>query len=470
MKDCSGKILIIVQNLPVPFDRRVWLEAQSLRDHGYQVAVICPKSQEYPESHVVIDGISIYRYRIPLEARGFLGYVFEFVYAWLMTAFLSVRVLFREGFDVIQACNPPDTYFLLGALYKLFGKMFVFDHHDLSPEMFMAKYEKTNGLLYQGLIYLEKLTMRTAKVVFAMNESHKEIALKRGKKRPEEVVIVRTGPDLNRLKLVPAEKSLKKGRKYLVCYLGEMCPQDGVDYLLTSAKYLNEELGRRDTHFVIMGGGPEMPKLKVLSEQMGLAEYVEFTGRIPDDLLCRYLSTADVCVDPDPWSEWANRSTMNKIMEYMTFGKPIVAFDLKESRNSAQQAAVYAKIDDVKDFALKIAELLDDPERRKVMGRFGIQRVQEELAWQHTHKALLAAYEGVFAKASLGRSKPMAAVESSAIRPSKNIKKFRIVGDKLVVPSGMTIPERSLHVSWKNTDEATFSESADVALEEASIS
>ncbi len=469
MKDYSGKVLIIVQNLPVPFDRRVWLEAQTLRDHGYKVSVICPKSREYMEGHIVIDDISIYRYRIPLEAHGFLGYVFEFVYAWLMAAFLSIKVFFREGFDVIHACNPPDTYFLLGAIYKLFGKTFLFDHHDLSPEMFMAKYEKTNRFLYKGLVCLEKLTMRTAKVVLAMNESHKEIALRRGRKRPEDVIIVRTGPDLNRLKPMPIEKALKRGRKYLVCYLGEMCPQDGVDYLLTSAKYLNEELGRDDVHFVIMGGGPEMPKLKAQSEEIGLAEYVEFTGRIPDELLCRYLSTADVCVDPDPWSEWANRSTMNKIMEYMTFAKPIVAFDLKESRNSAQQAALYARIDDVEDFALKIVELLDDPERRKVMGRFGVQRVQNELAWKHTQKSLLASYERVFAKATFAEKKPTAAIESSAIQPIEAIKKFRIIGAKLAAPLASAVPEKLGRVAWREKEAPAVGEPAVLMVEEASV-
>ncbi len=470
MKDFSGKILIIVQNLPVPFDRRVWLEAQTLRDHGYKVSVICPKSREYPEGHVVIDEISIYRYRIPLEAHGFFGYVFEFVYAWLMAAFLSVKVLFRGGFDVIHACNPPDTYFLLGAIYKLFGKAFVFDHHDLSPEMFMAKYEKTNKLLHKGLVYLEKLTMRTAKIVLATNESHKEIALRRGGKHPEDIFIVRTGPDLNRLRLMPAERALKNGRKYLVCYLGEMCPQDGVDYLLTSAKYLSEELGRHDVQFVIMGGGPEMPKLKALSEKMGLAQYVEFTGRIPDELLCRYLSTADVCVDPDPWSEWANRSTMNKIMEYMSFGKAIVAFDLKESRNSARQAAVYANIDDVEDFALKIAALLEDPERRKVMGRYGMQRVQNELAWKHTHKALLAAYDRVFSKAPFVGKNTTAAAELSAIRRIETIKKFRTIGSELAAPLANAVPEiKSERVSWREKEAPTVREPVEMMVEEPSI-
>jgi glycosyltransferase involved in cell wall biosynthesis len=452
MKESAGKILIIVQNLPVPFDRRVWLEAQTLRDQGYKISVICPKSREFRESHTVIDRIAIYRYRVPLEAHGFLGYVFEFIYAWLATAILSVKVLFREGFDVIHACNPPDTYFLLGLIYKLFGKTFLFDHHDLSPEMFSAKYEKANKLLYKGLVFLEKLTMRTAKVVLATNESHKEIAMKRGKKPAEDIFIVRSGPDLRRLKIKPEEKALKAGRKYLVCYLGEMCPQDGVDYLLISAKYLSENLGRQDVQFVIMGGGPEMPKLKALSEKMGLAKFVHFTGRIPDEEVCRYLSTADLCVDPDPWSEWANKSTMNKIMEYMAFGKAIVAFDLKESRNSAQQAAVFAKPDDVIDFSLKIHQLLDDPERRASMGRFGLQRVKNELAWDHTHKALLAAYQRVFRAILAERKHHRAENKAPAIIKKQMIKKFCTISSNLATRT--TLPfrseEDSVAINWSS--------------------
>lgn len=396
MKEYAGKILIIVQNLPVPFDRRVWLEAQTLRDHGYKVSVICPKSEEYPRGHEVIDDIAIYRYKIPVNAEGVLSYFIEFAYAWLATALLSVRVLFREGFDVIQACNPPDTFFLLGALYKLVGKKFVFDHHDLSPEMFLAKYEKKNKLLYKALLLLEKLTMRTARIVIATNESYKKMAVTRGKKDPKDVFVVRTGPDLKRLTPRAPQPALKEGFKHLVCYLGEMCPQDGIEYLLQSAYYLTHSLGRRDVLFVLMGGGPAMPKFKQMSEEMGLQENVKFTGRISDDLVCDYLSTADVCVDPDPYSEWADHSTMNKVLEYMTFARPIVTFDLQETRNSAQQAAVYVKPNDIEIFAREIVTLLDDPERRRAMGAFGQRRIRNELAWNHTRQNLVAAYDRLF--------------------------------------------------------------------------
>ncbi len=397
MKGYAGKVLIIVQNLPVPFDRRVWLEAQTLRDNGYKVSVICPKSKEFVESYERIDDISVYRYKMPVDAQGALSYFFEFAYAWLATALLSLKVLFREGFDIIQACNPPDTYFLLARFYKLFGKKFVFDHHDLSPEMFQAKYDKKDGLLNKMLLLLEKWTFKTADIIIATNDSYKQVAIDRGGRSDEDVVVVRTGPDLQRLRILPAEQSLKQGRKYMVAYLGEMCPQDGVDYLLRSIDFFINEIGRKDVQFTLIGGGPAMEDLKKMSEKMGLSDHVMFTGRIPDEELCRYLSTADVCVDPDPYSEWADHSTMNKILEYMTFGKPIVSFDLTETRHSAQQAAVFVPPNNTEQFAAEIGKLLDDWEKREAMGKFGRRRVVEQLSWLHTHRNLIRAYDRVTA-------------------------------------------------------------------------
>lgn len=398
MKEYAGKVLIIVQNLPVPFDRRVWLEARTLNENGLKVSVICPKSQEYSRSFEKIDDISIYRYKIPIEAQGVFGYIFEFFYAWIRTALLSIKVLFKEGFDVIQACNPPDTFFLLGAFYKLFGKIFIFDHHDLCPEMFIAKYEKRNKFLLRILKWLEKRTFRTAKLVLTTNESYKKIAIERGGKNPHDVFVVRTGPDLSRLHLKKPDIQLKNGKKYLVCYLGEMCPQDGVDYLLDSIEHYVYKLGGKDTQFTLIGGGPEMPELRRKSKEMGLYKFVHFTGRIPDEEVCSYLSTADLCVDPDPWSEWSNCSTMNKMLEYMTFGKPIVAYDLEENKKSADRAAVYIRPNDTDEFARNIKRLLHDEFQRREMGEFGFARVHGQLAWEHTHKQLLVAYYRLFPK------------------------------------------------------------------------
>jgi glycosyltransferase involved in cell wall biosynthesis len=398
MKGYAGKLLIIVQNLPVPFDRRVWLEAKTLRDHGLKVSVISPKSKEHHKSHELIDDIAVYRYKMPVEANGVVSYFFEFAYAWLMTALLSLKVLVREGFDVIQACNPPDTYWLLGFFYKLVGKTYIFDHHDLSPEMFDSKYNGRKRLLHKLLVWLERMTFRTAKIVMSTNDSYKQIAVTRGRKNPQDVYVVRTGPDLNRLKLREPESALKFGKPHLVCYLGEMCPQDGVDLLLESIDFFINVMRRTDTQFVLIGGGPAMPQMKRLAETMNLGDCVKFTGRVSDEDLCRYLSSADVCVDPDPWSVWSNHSTMNKILEYMSFGKPIVAFELDEHKNSAGRAAVYVRPNDTRLFARAIADLLDDPQQCQLMGHFGYARIRGQLSWAHTHKALLAVYYRLFPK------------------------------------------------------------------------
>jgi glycosyltransferase involved in cell wall biosynthesis len=398
MKEYVGKILIIVENLSVPFDRRVWLEANTLTEEGYKVSVISPRGKNDPK-YEVLNGISLYRYPVPPPTKGFLSYFWEFTYCWLMTFFLSIKILFREGFDVIHACNPPDTFFLLGVFYKLLGKKFVFDQHDLCPEVYQARFGSAKRrLLIKGLLFLEKLTYRTANLVIATNESYKKIAAERGKVREENIFVVRTGPDFDRLKQLEPEPELKKGRKYMVCYLGVMGPQDGVDYLLRATELITKNRGRNDILFVLIGAGDSFNDLKKLSTELGLQEHILFTGRIPDEELVRYLSTADVCVSPDPKNELNDNSTMNKIMEYMAMGKAVVSFDLKETRFSAGEAALYAKPNDTQDFSNKILELLNDEKRREEMGKYGRKRVEDELDWNHTKKELIKAYQSVFAR------------------------------------------------------------------------
>jgi len=389
-----GKVLIIVQNLPIPFDRRVWLEATSLFSEGYTVSVVSPKGKgsDYQEGHQILEGINIYRYPAPPEATNFIGYFYEFIYCWIMTAILSIKIWRSIGFDIIHACNPPETYFLLALFYKLFQKKFIFDHHDLSPEMYLAKRNGKRDFLYRGLLLLEYLTFKTADVIITTNQSHKEIAMSRGGKDEDSIFIVRSGPDFDRLTLLDPEPELKEGYNYLACYLGEMCPQDGVDYLLNTVdKYINQ-LGRKDTKFVLLGGGSALNEMKALSKELDLDKFVRFTGRVSDNDLCRYLSTADVCLDPDPFTDWSNQSTMNKIMEYMTFGKPIVAFDLKENRFSAKDAAVYAEPNDVIEYASLISSLMDDEDKRQKMQVIGRQRVENELAWEYSKPNLFKAY------------------------------------------------------------------------------
>ncbi len=384
-------VLILVENLPVPFDRRVWQEACALRDAGYQVSVICPKGVGYDQSYEVIDDVHIHRYHLPVEGASAFGYLREYGTALMMSFLLSLRVWWKRGFDVIHACNPPDLFFLLGAFYRLFGKKFLFDHHDLNPELYLAKFGR-KGFLYRVLVLLERLSFRTAQVSIATNESYRKIAIERGGMPQDKVFVVRSGPSLERMRQVPRDDTLKQGRTFLVCYLGVMGRQEGVDDLLRAVHHIVRDQGRTDIHFGIIGGGTSLPELRRMAVDLDIADFVTFTGRVPDDIMLAYLNTADVCVNPDKPSVMNDLSTMNKIMEYMALGKPIVQFDLREGRHSAQRASLYARCGDVQDFAANILTLLADPQLRTEMGEFGRRRVLGHLQWRHQVPHLLEAY------------------------------------------------------------------------------
>jgi glycosyltransferase involved in cell wall biosynthesis len=388
------RILILVENLPSPFDRRVWQEACALRDAGYGVSIICPTGIGCERKFEAIDGIHIFRYRLPFEATGAAGYAAEYAIALAWTFVLAWRVLLTRGFDVIHACNPPDLLFLIGGFFKLLGKKFVFDHHDLSPELYEAKFGRRD-FLHRLLLKLERWTFRTADVSIATNESYRHIAIGRGSMAPERVFVVRSGPSLERLRILPSDEQLKRGRRFLVGYVGVMGTQEGIDYLLRAARHIVHGLGRSDVHFGLVGGGTSLEAMKLLAQELGVADHVTFTGRVPDGEMLAMLNTADVCVNPDIANEMNDKSTMNKVMEYMALGKPIVQFDLAEGRYSAQRASLYASRNDVLDLAAKIVELLDDPARRAEMGSYGRQRVENELAWRHEAPKLLAAYEAL---------------------------------------------------------------------------
>jgi glycosyltransferase involved in cell wall biosynthesis len=300
--------------------------------------------------------------------------------------------MFTRGFDVIQACNPPDLIFLVGGFFKLFGKKFVFDHHDINPELYEAKFGRRD-LFYKLMVFFERMTFRTASVSIATNESYKRIAIERGGMDPEKVFVVRSGPKLDRLKVKPPVEALKKGRKHLVGYVGVMGRQEGIDYLLRAAAHIVKKLSREDVQFGLVGGGTSLEEMKAYAAELGISDYVTFTGRVPDSELLDMLNTADVCVNPDVANEMNDKSTMNKIMEYMALGKPIVQFDLTEGRFSAREASLYAKQNDEVDMALKIVELLDDPQKRAEMGAFGRSRVIGELEWKYEAPKLLAAYD-----------------------------------------------------------------------------
>ena len=389
------KVLIIVENLTVPFDRRVWQEAKTLTDAGYQVAVICPIQKGFGKTYELLEGVHIYRHPLPVEASNTFTYALEYSVALFWEFILAWRVLLNGGFDVIHACNPPDNIFLIGLCFKLLGKKFVFDHHDITPELYEAKFSK-NNFFYKTLLACERWTFRTADISIATNQSYKQIAVERGKMDPEHVFVVRSGPNLERLRILPPKHALKKGRKYLVGYVGVMGKQEGIDYLLRAVRHIVYDMGRTDTHFALVGGGPELERLKEYAGQLSVAKYVTFTGRVPDHNMLEVLNTADVCVNPDVANEMNDKSTMNKVMEYMALGKPIVQFDLKEGRFSAQKASLYAKRNDEIDLARKITHLLDDQKLRKKMGAYGRRRIEKELEWKYEAPKLLTAYDALW--------------------------------------------------------------------------
>ncbi len=392
-----ARVLIIVENLPVPFDRRVWSEATTLRAAGYEVSVICPKGPNAAAaSFEVIDGIHVWRHPLPFEARGAAGYVLEYGAALFWEFVLSVKIYNARGFDVIQACNPPDLIFLIGWFWKaFFGVRFTFDQHDLGPELYEAKFGRRD-VFWRLLRWLERASFALADVAIATNHSYRNIAIARGRMAPERVFVVRSGPDLARIHEVQPHPEWRNGRQFLVAYVGVIGIQEGLDLLLQAVIHVNRARGRKDVQFVIVGDGPELQSVRTLAVALGLDEQVTFTGRVDDATLFGVLSTADICVDPDRPNPMNDKSTMNKIMEYMALGRPIVQFDLTEGRFSAQNASLYAQDGEPASFADRIVELLDDPEKRAAMGSFGLQRIHDELAWCHQSPILLAAYATIF--------------------------------------------------------------------------
>lgn len=387
-------ILIIVQNLPVPFDRRVWQEAVSLRRAGFAVSVICPKKKIYTLSYEQLEGVDIYRYPMLIDAdKATASFFVEFFYCWLASLWLALKIYLRHPFQAIHACNPPDTFFALAMLFRPFGVKFVFDHHDLCPEMYVAKGRPRNGLLYRGLLFLERWTLRSADAVISVNQSHSDIAVQRGGIDTEKITIVRSGPRRIWSEIEACHPELKQGRKYLVVFLGEMGSQDGVDHLLRAIQHYASSY-EPNVMFALIGGGPEQNRMREMARDLKLDEWTDFTGRVTEDhVLWKYLATADLCIAPDPYSEYGNLSTTNKVIEYLAFGKAVVAFNLLEHRRTALNSAEYVEPND--DIKLSIAthDLLLDEERRNEMGRRGRQRFRDDLAWENSEIALIALYK-----------------------------------------------------------------------------
>jgi glycosyltransferase involved in cell wall biosynthesis len=385
------KVLIVVENLPLPFDRRVWQEAKTLTAAGAVVSVICPTGKGYEKRYELIDGIHIHRHSLPLDASGALGFLLEYGAALFWETLLAWKIFLTRGFHVIQGCNPPDLVFIVAWPFKLFGVKYIFDHHDINPELYEAKFDK-RGFFWKLMVAFEWLTFKSAKVSIATNESYRKIAIERGGMDPDKVFVVRSGPDLRRLRLVEPVAKWRNGRRFMVGYVGVMGDQEGIDLLIDSAEHIVRKMGRDDIQFCLVGGGPSLDKLKQMAADRGLADYLTFTGRAPDQDLFEVLSTADIGVNPDRVNDMNDKSTMNKIMEYMALGKAMVQFDVTEGKFSAREASLYAKANDPVDMAEKIVELLEDPARRAEMGAFGRRRVEQELSWEHQIAPLLAAY------------------------------------------------------------------------------
>ncbi len=395
------KILIIVENLPVPFDTRVWQEATTLAENGYEVSVICPKGKGFDSDYEYLKGVHIHRHDLPTEGNGALGYAREYFCALREEIRLARKIYKERGFHVIHGCNPPDDIYMVARQFRNKGVDYVFDHHDICPELFEAKFGKKSGLLYKSQLWLERQTYKHCAFAFVTNESYKQIAISRGGMSEDKVFVLRSGPKLERLRITPAKPEIKRGKRFMVGYLGVIGQQEGIEYMLKAAQYIKEKLRRDDIFWGIVGGGPHLEALRSQSHEMGLDDILEFTGRVSDEVLLDYLNTADVCVNSDEYNAMNDKSTMNKILEYMALGKPIVQFDLTEGRYSAQEASLYAEPNNAIDMANKIIHLLDHPEERQRMSEYGRKRIVNELSWEHTSRALLEGYDQYFTRRGL---------------------------------------------------------------------
>ena len=407
MKESVGKrILMLLENNPYSQDIRVKQEANTLADAGYSVSVICPRAENEKFVEEVRDGISLFQYPAPPEGEGIINYFWEYGYSMVMMFLTSLVVAFRKGFDVIHTHNPPDTMFPIGAFYKIFGKRFVFDHHDLAPENYIARFGgKSKPWLHRMLLICEQYTYRLADHVVATNESYRKMAMERGKKSSSEVTIVRNGPALDRIYEVEGDPELRSRAGTLLGYVGIMGPQDGIDYLLRAIKRLVYDLDYKDVFVVLIGKSGQLDAMREYAEELGIGDKIWFTGWISNEDLRKYLSTVDLCLIPDPSNPFNDKCTMIKIMEYMAVGKPIVSFELPEHRFSARDAAVYVANNDELGFAEKIVELMEDPKKRRAMGEFGLKRVKTELAWKHQEESLAGVYQKL-----LGDPQPDSAV------------------------------------------------------------
>jgi glycosyltransferase involved in cell wall biosynthesis len=392
------RILMLLENQSYPEDTRVLNEARELVQHGYQVTLICP-AKKTQKSFEILDGVRIYRYHWPRGGEGLLGYLWEYGLSLFFTFWLTLWVFVRHGFDAIHSHSPPDLYFLIAAPYKLLGKKFVFDHHDISPEMYEARFpDGSNRRMYKILMLCEKLTCRLANHIISVNESYKKLVVERHGIPAANVTVVRNGPNFHDRYAVDPDLALRDRKQTILGYVGVMGYQDGIDSFIRAMHQLRHTLGRTDFYAVLIGKGSSLQSLKDLVKELDISEHCWFTGFVSNEDLLKLLSSTDICIAPDPYNSFNDRSTMIKVLEYMTFRKPIVAYRLVEHQVSAGDAALYANVNDELDFAKKIQELMDNPGLRQQMGHIGRKRIEDVLAWQHQAPHLLQAYETVFAR------------------------------------------------------------------------
>ena len=400
MKPKSGRrILMLLENCHYAQDPRVTSQAQTLQRHGYVVTVISPGDATEPATDH-IDGVRVVRFRSPRQGQGIVGYLWEYGYTMLACWLLSLKVLMRGGFDVIHAHNPPDTFVLIAAFYKLFGKRFIFDIHDLSPELYLARFQREKaGLMVRILLWFEWLSCRFANHVIVTNESYKRVVIERNGLPQSGISVVRNGPDLDRIYRVPPDAEVREQAGLIISCVGTIGPQDGFDHLIRAMSHLVHQEERTDIYCLILGTGAALPAVKELTTECGLDEYVRFTGYATAEPLRRYLSSTDIFVDPAPENTYNDHSTTIKIMEYMAMERPVVAYDLTEHRVSAEESALYAQPNESKDLARQILTLMDDPQLRREMGARGRRRVEDALAWTHQEANLIDAYAACFGDA-----------------------------------------------------------------------
>ncbi len=400
MKAFAGKkILLLVENNNVPFDKRVWREAITLMENGADVSIIAPKTKKNNKSFEILENIKIYRYNAYFAEGSKLSYIKEYLSAIFGMLFLSKKLFLKNGFHIIHIANPPDLLWIVYLPFRLMGVKLIFDQHDLTPESFLSRFDmdetKKNGLFYKLLMLNEKITYRLSNAVIVTNESYRNIAIKRGRVKNENIFTVRNGPDMRKFHKVKENNKWKKGFTYMGAYIGIMGFQDGVDILIKTMDYLVHKKNRKDILFTLIGSGDEIDNLKQLTKKLNIEKYIEFTGRIPDEPAMEILSSADFCLSPDPRNPLNEISTMNKVMEYMVCEKPIVSFDLKEAKYSAQESAVYVK-DSIEDFANGVLYLIENPEKAKEMGEKGLKRVEEFLRWEKQENNLIEVYKKLF--------------------------------------------------------------------------